>query len=744
VANGAASYPSSVALADVNGDGKLDIVTANDFSNDVSVLLGDGLGGFTASTKSIGGWVGPLSVAVGNLDSAAPATVAEDTALVFSSADHNALTVSDVDGGSGSETVTLSVAHGMLALATLAGLTGVTGNDTGSVTFSGTIADLNAALDGLTYQGVLNYNGADTLNIGINDNGNTGTGGGLTASATQAISVAAVDDAPTIGTGAAATVAEDTALVFSSANHNAITVSDVDGGSGSETVTLSVGHGTLALATLAGLTGVTGNDTGSLTFSGTLTALDAALDGLTYQGVHDYNGADTLSIGINDDGNTGTGGGLTASATEAIAITAVNDPPVNTVPGAFSAAAGVDHAIAGLSVSDVDATTMTTTLHVDHGTLAVAALGGAIVGGSGTGTVTMTGTVAQIDAALATANNVVYHSAAGFTGTDHLTMTSNDGGGTGSGGPLSDTDTVAITVLSKNGSFDFDADGHSDFLWINDNGTASIWDDGQIAGGHWIANPGTVAPGLHFAGTGDFDGNGHSDILWHNDNGAVSIWDDGQSGRAHTIADAGMVASSWHIAGTGDFDGNGHSDILWRNDNGMVSIWDNGQIGAAHVISGAGVVANSWHIAGTGDFDGNGHSDILWVNDNGSASIWDNGQIGGAHVIANAGTLTNGWHFAGTGDFDGNGHSDILWVNDNGAASVWDNGAIGGAHIIAPAGTLSSGWHFAMAGDFDGNGKSDILWNNDNGALSVWNDGQISGAHIAEAAGTISNAWHIV
>jgi hypothetical protein len=48
-------------------------------------------------------------------------------------------------------------------------------------------------------------------------------------------------------------------------------------------------------------------------------------------------------------------------------------------------------------------------------------------------------------------------------------------------------------------------------------------------------------------GTGDFDANGHSDILWHNDNGAVSIWDNGQIGGAHIIANPGIVSNDWHI-----------------------------------------------------------------------------------------------------------------------------------------------------------------------------------------------------
>jgi len=42
------SAPTDVAAGDVNGDGKLDLVTANASSNDLSILLGDGRGGFRA------------------------------------------------------------------------------------------------------------------------------------------------------------------------------------------------------------------------------------------------------------------------------------------------------------------------------------------------------------------------------------------------------------------------------------------------------------------------------------------------------------------------------------------------------------------------------------------------------------------------------------------------------------------------------------------------------------------------
>ena len=48
-------WPRSLAVTDVNNDGKLDVLAANSFTNTVGVLLGNGLGGFTlASTQATG------------------------------------------------------------------------------------------------------------------------------------------------------------------------------------------------------------------------------------------------------------------------------------------------------------------------------------------------------------------------------------------------------------------------------------------------------------------------------------------------------------------------------------------------------------------------------------------------------------------------------------------------------------------------------------------------------------------
>ena len=60
------NIPRSVAVGDFNGDGKEDLAVTNTSSNSVSILLGDGLGSFTTTHLPIG--FEPYSVAVGDFN----------------------------------------------------------------------------------------------------------------------------------------------------------------------------------------------------------------------------------------------------------------------------------------------------------------------------------------------------------------------------------------------------------------------------------------------------------------------------------------------------------------------------------------------------------------------------------------------------------------------------------------------------------------------------------------------------
>jgi T1SS-143 domain-containing protein len=108
----------------------------------------------------------------------------EDTELAIAG-----VQINDVDAGNGSLTVKLEVQEGELKIGSTVGST---------ITLTGTVAEINAALLGLKYKGDLNFNGADQLKITTTDNGNTGIGGAKSDVDTVAINVAAVNDAPVL------------------------------------------------------------------------------------------------------------------------------------------------------------------------------------------------------------------------------------------------------------------------------------------------------------------------------------------------------------------------------------------------------------------------------------------------------------------------------------------------------------------------------------------------------------------
>ena len=142
------------------------------------------------------------------------------------------------------------------------------------------------------------------------------------------IIVTAVNEAPVNTVPGLQTTNEDTAKAIFG-----LSISDPDAGTNPVQVTLTVASGTLTLSSTAGLTFNAGaNGTSSMTVTGTLANINAALNGLSFLPNLNFSGAATLTITTNDLGNTGSGGPLADTDTVAISITAVNDAPVNTVP----------------------------------------------------------------------------------------------------------------------------------------------------------------------------------------------------------------------------------------------------------------------------------------------------------------------------------------------------------------------------------------------------------------------------
>jgi hypothetical protein len=124
-----------------------------------------------------------------------------------------------------------------------------------------------------------------------------------------------VNKAPTLTVPAAQTVNENTNLTLTG-----VSVADVDAGDNPLRVTLMASNGILTLSSITEITFNNGsNSSNMMTITGKLGALNTALNGLIYQGNSGFSGVDTINLTVNDRGNTGSGGAL--SATKAISVT---------------------------------------------------------------------------------------------------------------------------------------------------------------------------------------------------------------------------------------------------------------------------------------------------------------------------------------------------------------------------------------------------------------------------------------
>jgi hypothetical protein len=359
----------------------------------------------------------------------------EDTVLTLGN-----IVFADPDAGSANVLATFTVASGAVNAGASSGVT-IAGNGTAR-TLSGSLTNINALISNnrLSYTPGANASGNVTLSITINDQGNTGTGGALSNSQNRTLSIAAVNDAPTVNASASIAATEDEQQSI-----NGIVLADVDAGAANLSLTLGVAQGSLSASSSNGVT-VSGSGTAALSLAGTLANLNAFVGGsasnVSYAPVANANGNVALTLGLNDNGSTGSGGAQSGSDSASIVLGAVNDPPTVSVPATVPVGAGGVIDLGDVVLADIDAgnAPLRLTLTLGSGSLTGLNTGGVTTGGSGSGQMTLTGTTSALDAYLA---NQVSYVGAQSTGTISLQLTLNDDGATGTGGALSDSaDTV--------------------------------------------------------------------------------------------------------------------------------------------------------------------------------------------------------------------------------------------------------------------------------------------------------------
>ena len=228
---------------------------------------------------------------------------------------------------------------------------------------------------------------------------------------------------------------------------------------------------------------------------------------LTFTPNLNWNGSSSFQYRASDTaGNVGL-----TPATVAITITPVNDAPVNTLAANYTTTEDVPLKLSELSVSDVDSATgsISVTLTAASGTLSAAGANGVTVNGSGSGSLVLSGTLANINAYLAAADTQpTYQPVKDASGTVTLTMTTSDGGNSGSGNVLSDSDSISINITPV-----ADALPGSDVSLVIGaplTNSISFATDGGLTGtnSHTFGNGVTIST----AGNGTFNWSGGNDL----------------------------------------------------------------------------------------------------------------------------------------------------------------------------------------------------------------------------------------
>ncbi|MBF0196305.1 MAG: tandem-95 repeat protein, partial [Planctomycetes bacterium] len=429
-------------------------------------------GALTSSTTTVNLTVNPVNDPP-LISGPGPLTTLEDTPLTFSAA--NIITVSDSDASGNSLELSLSISSGNLSLANLSGLSFSTGDGTlnSAMTFTGTITDLNNALDGLTFTPSADYNGTSTLILTLDDQGNSGSGIAGTDSLAISLTITPVNDAPGIDNSGSMRLAD---IDEDETNSSGNTISDILDSAGGDRVTdIDVGasEGVALVDTdlTLGQWQYSLNNGGSWTntpsvsqTSALLLAADAKLRFIPSSGqngsanitFHSWDRSDGYSSGTSGIDASSVGGTTafsTGTETAIINILPVNDAPSITLPTAPTLAEETLTSIPGITLSDIDgdaSADFDLTLSVSNATLDITTLTGlTFMTGDGSNDTTMSirGTLTNLNNAM---SSLALLGDTNYNGTVSLAVNINDLGSSGSGGAQQNSDTLLVLIDEVN------------------------------------------------------------------------------------------------------------------------------------------------------------------------------------------------------------------------------------------------------------------------------------------------------
>ncbi|HYA18576.1 MAG TPA: FG-GAP-like repeat-containing protein [Bryobacteraceae bacterium] len=746
--------PGPVAVGDFNGDGIQDLAVASYGNNTVTVLLGNGSGRFTAATGS------PFPAGTGSI-----VTVVGD----FNGDGNQDLAITNYSAGN----VTVLLGNGS------GGFTAAAGSPftVGSNPFALAAADFDG--DGITDLAVPNSGGSTvTVLIGNGSGGFTAAAGGTFAVGTNPNGVAAADfngdglmDLAAANAGAnsvtvllGAQVATSSVLSTTSALvipagqtvPLTLTVSDSTTNFDAPTGTAAFSDGATVLGTAAqttspytfttaalalgthtltaryggdARTAASGSNTITIQVEAAQTITFAPLSNVNY-GVPPFALTATASSGLavsfasttpaacSVSGSTVTVvSGGTCSITASQAGNAVYAPaaPVTQAFSVFNAPQtihfdAISNQFLGVSPFVIDAQASSAlAVSLASTTPAVCTSASLLVTVLGTGTCSITASQS---------GNANFTAAAPVSKSFTVSRTKPASGFTGAASSPFATGSAPEGVAVA----DFNGDGIPDFATTNSGSNNVSVFLGNGSGGF------TAAPGSPFAvGTspfpiaaGDFNGDGIPDLAVANYGGKNVTILLGNGSGGFTATAASPIAAGSEPAGitVSDFNADGIQDLAVANfgDSTVTVLLGNGSGGFTPATGSPVATGTNPSSLASGDFNGDGNPDLAIANygSNNITVLLGNGSGGFTAAAGSPFSAGNEPSWIVVGDFNGDGKPDIATANygSSNATVLLGNGSGGFTAAASSPFATGSSTYSLVVGDFNGDGFEDLAVTN--------------------------------
>ena len=686
----AGTNPQSVAVGDFNGDGKPDLAVANTGDNTVTVLLGNGSGQFTAAAGS------PFAVG------ASPAFVA--------AADFNGDGQLDlVTANSGNNTVTVLLGNGSGGFTAAAGSPIAVGSSPRSMAVGDFNGDGNPDLVTTDYSG-----NTITVLLGNGSGGFTAATGSPFATGVNPSSVAAGDfngdgklDLVTshfndntvtvlLGDGTGGFTAAPGSPFAVGVNPASVAVGDFNGDGNPDLATANFSDNTVTLLLGNGAGGFTPSRGSPFAVGTNPSSLAAA----------DFNGDGQADLSIANSGDNtvttllNTLTAIAANPASLILYAAAGQAASTAIPVSVSSATPGSTYTASSNrawltpTPTSNATAGATTVHLSANPVSLTA--GIYMG-----------TVRYIAPNFFDAATSVTFNVANPSGTLQATA----------GSPL------AVGLAPQSVAVgDFNGDGKPDLVTANyagDNVTVLL---GDGAGGF------TAAPGSPFAaGTtpasvavGDFNGDGKPDLVTANTGGnnVTILLGDGAGGFSPAPGNPFAVGSNPLSVAVGDFNGDGKLDIVTANngEHDITVLLGNGSSGFSPAPGSPFQTGLFPQSVVVGDGNGDGRPDIIVANSGSNAVTIFFGTGSGGFTGPGVFLVGSFPQAAALGDLNGDGKIDIVAANsgDNTVTVLLGNGS--GGFTAAPGSPFGVGSDplSVIVVDVNGDGKPDIVTANVN------------------------------